>query len=307
MILFLDDEIDEMPAHVEQVMSKGFKVEKLSSVAELQHFLQRSRPSPQCIVLDVMFPRDTGLPDELTSSGSTTGVPIFASLRSTFPTTPIIIFTNSSNIEVKSFFHRQDNCSFYYKTDLDPLQLAELVASLAEDRGKALAKQLLACPAGIKHAAKFESIATRILAYLFIPPLKRTIARSRRSDGHEIRDLVLPNRSGTFFWESLQREFEATYIVAEFKNYTKPIGKQQVSQLREYLQRKPLGRFGLLISRQPASPSALKSRTDAYSDQNCLILFLHDKDLHRMIEIRRRGGDPATVLETMKEEFELGF
>ena len=307
MILFVDDEPRRIAAYVNETVSKGFRALTLSSVSELQLFLQRPEPNPQCIVLDVMFPGDPVLPRELTSSGLTTGVPVFASLRSTFPTTPIVVFTNSSSLEVKNFFRNQDNCFFFYKSDLLPGELAELIASVAEDRGQTLSQQLQSCFAGIDHAAEFESIGTRILEYLFVPPLQRVVIRSRRADGHEIRDLVLPNTSGGFFWESLRAEFQSKHVIVEFKNYTKPVSKQQVDQLRTYLQRKSLGRFGLLISRLPASLSALKSRTDAYQEQNCLILFLHDQDLLTMIGLRRRGGDPTAILETMKEEFELSF
>ena len=152
-----------------------------------------------------------------------------------------------------------------------------------------------------------KSLESHREEYLFVPPLQRVVFQSRRADGQEIRDLVLPNNASSFFWSSLRRELNAKYIVAEFKNYSKPLGKGEVRQLREYLARKSVGRFGLLISRLPPSPSALQARADSYSDQDCLIIFLHDHDLRTMLDIRGRGGDPATVLERMKEEFELGY
>lgn len=77
--------------------------------------------------------------------------------------------------------------------------------------------------------------------------------------------------------------------------------------MRESLNRKSLGGFGLIISRLNLSKSALISCTDAYEQQNCLILFLNDNDLQEMIEIRWHGQAPVKVLERMKEEFELKY
>ena len=53
-------------------------------------------------------------------------------------------------------------------------------------------------------------------------------------------------------------------------------------------------RLGLLISRLPPSLSALRSRRDAYSDEEKLILFLSNDDLRKMIEMRQHGGEPTS-------------
>jgi CheY-like chemotaxis protein len=74
MILFVDDEVRRMRRYVDELASKGLRTTSVSSLSELQLLLQRQDQSPQCIVLDVMFPRDSLLPDELTSVGQTTGV-----------------------------------------------------------------------------------------------------------------------------------------------------------------------------------------------------------------------------------------
>jgi CheY-like chemotaxis protein len=307
MILFIDDEPRLIEPYVEAISEGGFKTRVLTSITEVRTFLETYDCDPRCIVLDIMFPADKNLSHTLSLDGLTAGMPIFASLRSYFPEVPVVIFTNASSTAVRKFFLDQKKCSFFYKTDLLPYELAEVVTAIAKDLAEDLLSQLEACPRGQKHAKKFESICVSILEFLFVPPLQKVISQSRRADGHEIRDAILPNRAYGYLWEALRQEFDAKHIVVEFKNYTKQIGKAEVSQLREYLTRKSLGRFGLLISRFHPSESALLSRLDAYNQQNCLILFLEDKDLQEMIELRRDGKNPAIVIENMKEEFELSY
>jgi CheY-like chemotaxis protein len=307
MILFIDDEPLSVEPYVHAVEAKGFEVKLLRTVKAVNQFLKASRSEPLCIVLDVMFPADKSLPSSLTSSGLTTGMPLFASLRAHYDSVPVVVLTNSMSLSVKAFFQDQDNCVLYYKTELLPEQLAQVVAGLVEDKGAYLIDRLQLCLPGRSMAAQFEALCVEILEFLFVPPLKKIVPQVRRADGHDIRDAIMPNNAANYFWSSLRRELDAKHIVAEFKNYTEPVGKTEVLQLREYLARKSLGRFGLLISRLPPTQPALIARADAYSDQNCLILFLHDGDLKSMLETRRQGGDPSVILEQMKEEFEWAY
>jgi hypothetical protein len=254
-----------------------------------------------------MFPGDEALPSAMTSRGLTAGMSLFGSLRAHFPDTPIVVLTNSPSLEVRRFFKDQELCAFYHKIDLQNEQLAKVVAGLAQDRGSILLEALSACPPGRAHAARFESTCVDVLDYLFVPPLGTLVSPSRRSDGHDIRDAVLPNTAPDYFWRTLRQELGARYVIAEFKNYSRPVAKDQVHQLRLYLARKGLGRFGLLLSRLPPSTSALQARADAYSDQNTLIVFVDDALLREMIQLRRQGKDPAAVLQRLKEGFELDY
>ncbi len=306
MILFIDDEPRRIEAYVQAVTDKGLDTLLLSSISEVTDFLS-SPLVPSCVILDVVFPADKALPLEMTSNGLASGMLLFASLRSHFPKSPVVVLTNSSSIAVKQFFDDQDNCWFHYKTELLPRELAEVVARVVNDSGEKVAAELTSCPRGRRHAKRFEGVCVRVLEYLFVPPLKRIVPQSRRSDGRDIRDAVMTNDASSYFWASLRSELDAKHVVAEFKNYTGAVGKGDVVQLREYLARKSIGRFGLLVSRTAASEAAVVARRDAYSDQDCLILFLDDRDLVEMIHLRGRGRDPATTLQRMKEEFELAY
>jgi CheY-like chemotaxis protein len=307
MILFIDDEPLSIEPYTHAVAAKGFEVKLLTSLGEVEDFLAIVHDGLRCIVLDVMFPVDKSLPGILISDGLTAGMPLFASLRAQYPLVPVVVLTNSMSVAVKSFFRNQQKCAFYYKTELLPDELARVVADLVEDKGSQLIERLQLCLPGRGMAAKFEALSIEILEFLFVPPFKRVVPQVRRAGGHDIRDAILPNNAANYFWSSLRSELDARHIVVEFKNYTKPVGKAEVLQLKEYLARKSLGRFGLLVSRLPPSGPALVAQANAYGDQDCLILFLHDGDIEKMIEARRQGGDPSIFLEQMKEEFEWTY
>ena len=160
---------------------------------------------------------------------------------------------------------------------------------------------------GAQGREKFEGLCVDILEYLFVPPLTRVVSQSARLDRQDIRDAVLPNSASGYFWESIRREFDARHLVVEFKNYVGPVDKNDVIQLRQYVGRKFLGRFGVLISRFQPTKSALTARANAYEEQNVLILFLDDDTIRRLIDVRRHGSDPAVILQEMKEAFEIAY
>lgn len=305
MILFIDDEPDRIQHFVDSVKSARTRI--LRSVADVEAYLSEPGEPPKCIVLDVMFPSDPGLPYSLTDRGLTAGMPLYASLRARFPEVHIVVLTNSSSLAAKEFFRTQDNCSLLYKSDILPYQFGLLVEGILADRGSALLARLKNCGHGRKYAKAYEALCVDLLEYLFVPPLARVIAQSARSDGHDVRDALLPNTASGYFWESIRREFDAKHLVVEFKNYSEAVGKDEVNQLREYLSRKSLGRFGLLLSRRPASSSALTARADAYGAQSILILFVDDSTIEQLLHARSQGRDPSGILQELKERFEIGY
>lgn len=305
MILFIDDQEWFVRPYLRAVTEKGLDAQHLDRVEGVAAFLTDTVQPPECIVLDVMFPGDYTLPGAMTSAGLTTGMPLFAALRARFPKTPVVILTASVDDAVRQFFDEQDHCSFCSKGHWLPEQLADLVLGLVEDRAGVLARELTACPRGRQHAAQFESLAVRIFTYLFVPPLKRVLAQSRRADGRIIRDAVMSNDAPDYFWSTLRRELDAKHIVIEFKNYAERVGRDEVRQLKDYLVPKTIGRLGLLVSRQAPSGAALVAQRDVFLHDTCLILFVDDACVAEMLELRRRGQDPATVLARMKAAFEL--
>lgn len=305
MILFIDDEPRTVRFYLDEISSRGVAVKLIATVSELDDYLSKNEQAPECIVLDVMFPGQPGFPNYLTSFGMRTGLTIFGGLRSQFSDTHIVIFTASHDIEVTNFFRNQDNCTLLHKGSVLPVQFADLVIALAQDRGSLLLEKLEKCPAS-GTGKEYEAVVREVLEFLFVPPLGRIQEQLRREDNHEIIDLSMSNNAAVFFWDRVLNEFDAKSIVIEIKNKDQ-VNKDEVNQLRIYLSRPSRGRFGLLISRLPPSPSALRSRRDAYSDEEKLILFLSNADLRQMIEMRRRGGDPTAFLQLIKDKFESTY
>ena len=307
MILFIDDEPDLVEPVARTLAAAGFGLDRISSIGALDSHLAKNEPPPELIILDVMFPGQNELPRHLTENGLRAGLPLFASLRSHFPHTHIVVYTALPPGELRHFFKGQTNCTLLSKRE-DSLAIANLMIGLANKRSRALSAQLNSHLAGKKQAKKFELLIRDIFEFLFVPPMDKVILQSRRSDNHEIRDIVMTNNASGFLWDRLRVEFDARYVVVEVKNYCDPVGKAEVDQLRLYLMRKSIGRFGLLVSRLPPSESAVKSQIDAYTGrEDTLILFLSDIELLRMLEMRERGEDPSDEIRRIKEEFELNY
>jgi hypothetical protein len=92
-------------------------------------------------------------------------------------------------------------------------------------------------------------------------------------------------------------------MVAEFKNFSEPIGQSEVESLQQYLLPKAKRSFGLLCSRQKPSDLALRARRRAWMIDENLILFISDDDMKEMVRRRADDDNPAFVLESQLGEF----
>lgn len=192
-------------------------------------------------------------------------------------------------------------------------RLQELPAFVSvPSEGDMLAQRLKALPSGLEHYEEYQNLCVEILQFLFAQSFRRFIVHTqvRTVGGHEIRDALVPNRPLKEFWRRVLQEFGANNILFELKNLSEPITKGEVEQVRTYISNNPkrIGRFGILISRYPPSESALTARLKAYEKPpECLILMLDDTLLINMIRAKEQADAPESVLEDLKEEFELSF
>ncbi|HEX4206015.1 MAG TPA: hypothetical protein VHZ51_17820, partial [Ktedonobacteraceae bacterium] len=51
----------------------------------------------------------------------------------------------------------------------------------------------------------------------------------------ERRDALFPLRGAKRGWEEVRQEFDANFLLCEFKNYTETFDKEEVNQTRNYL------------------------------------------------------------------------
>lgn len=170
-----------------------------------------------------------------------------------------------------------------------------------------LIEVLKGCKSGQTNWRKYEQFGIEILRFLFVPPFKRVIEQSRTEAGDTRRDAVLPNNQYSGFWQLIRNEFDSRHIVCEFKNYFTKTSKAQLNQLRLYLSKPTVGRFGLLFVRHTPSPQLLAARRRAYEESRILILILSDELVKQMLKMRAFTGHPEDILENLKIQFELSY
>ncbi len=172
-----------------------------------------------------------------------------------------------------------------------------------------LIKKLDNCPEGKTGWKDYENVCIEILDYLFVPPLGQPKIQSRRESGIDIRDAIYPNRNNNENWRFIREDYDAKYIVFEFKNYSSDgsdIDKQEVLQIDDYL-KKTIGRFGIICSKKTPNKSGQEKRKDIFIEHNKLILFINNDDLKEMLLRKYKKMDPSDVIIDKIDEFNLKF
>lgn len=175
-------------------------------------------------------------------------------------------------------------------------------------RYRLYSEELSNCKAGRKDWRNYEIICEKIYKLAFTPQFSRLYPQSRTFDGHERRDLVIPNTLYNGVWNSLFHVYNCNNIIVEFKNKDSHFDKSVVSQLRIYLQKKTIGRFGILNVRNKDSQILRKSILEAFnSNSTLLILLFDDEDLLKMLMTKIVYGKVDYFIESKKIEFEIAL
>lgn len=172
-----------------------------------------------------------------------------------------------------------------------------------------LIKKLDECPEGNEGWKEYEDICVEILKYIFVPPLENPKIQSRRENGIDIRDAIFPNRNSNENWKFIRDDYDAKYIVFEFKNYSEngsEIDKQVLLQIDDYL-KKTIGRFGIICSKKTPNKSGLEKRKDVFIENNKLILFVSNEHLKEMLLRKHKKLDPSDVIIDLIDDFNLKF
>lgn len=163
--------------------------------------------------------------------------------------------------------------------------------------------RLDAIKAGTDDWSKFEDWGTEILTEIFKPDLGPPDQQTRTDDGLDIMDAIFPIRAASPPWALVRAEYGTRFAVAEYKNYTGPIGPKQVESIQQYLWIPAKRQFGLLVSRETPAPQAIVQRRRAWLEQDKMIVFLSATDLIGMLEMREKGEEPFEVIDAQLEEF----
>jgi hypothetical protein len=174
-------------------------------------------------------------------------------------------------------------------------------------RAKELINGLERCRPGRENWREYEEICIQSLRFLFVPPFRKVEVQARTNDKHERRDGILPNNQFRGFWSLVRHEFDCKHVVCEFKNNADPLEKDALNQLRIYLSKPTIGRFGLMFHRGDAGASGLQARRNAYEQSRILVLLVTDAVLVRLLGARVYLGSADAVLEDLKSDFEVHY
>jgi len=164
------------------------------------------------------------------------------------------------------------------------------------------------CKPGIKYWKDYGKLGIDSIQYLFLPELETIYVQKRTENGHQVRDAILPNTYYSGFWEHIRHEFSSKNIVIEFKNgVSSGIDKNSLNQLRVYLSKKTIGRFGILFIRQKPTTSLLLARKLAYEESGILILLIDDLLLKKLLACKAMTGSCTEFLQLQKIKFEIEY
>jgi Restriction endonuclease len=163
------------------------------------------------------------------------------------------------------------------------------------------------CPEGREGWKDYENICIEILNYLFVPPLREPKIQSRTVSGLDIRDALYPNRGNHPNWKVIRDDYEAKYILIEFKNFSEnsDIDKEVVNQARNYLKKLVIGRIAFICSNKKPNRSGIEAQKQAFYEETKLILFLKNENLIEMLMKKYQDEDPSDVILDMIDNFNL--
>jgi len=149
---------------------------------------------------------------------------------------------------------------------------------------------------------QYETAVTQMMASLLYPELDFAAEQSRTDSGVLIRDLIFYNSRSMDFLQDVFDQYDSRQIVMELKN-VKEIEREHINQLHRYLG-PHLGRFGILVTRNPLSRKMFKNTVDLWSGQRTCILALTDQDLELMVTVyESKQRLPIEVIKKKYVEF----
>lgn len=177
----------------------------------------------------------------------------------------------------------------------------------ADGRAREFSQRIKQIPPGRSDWPAYQRTIRDILAALWCPPLEQPLSENSNSTGVNRRDVIFPNYSNDGIWKFLRDHYEAHYIVVDAKNYRKPIKKEEVLQIANYLGSHGAGLFGVIVCRSGVSDSADVTRREQWIIHQKLLVFLADEDIDQMVSFASVGTDPAIVVRQKIEDFRLGI
>jgi hypothetical protein len=168
---------------------------------------------------------------------------------------------------------------------LDHIALAKLESVTTPDFS-GLVQTVIDITPGKSEAAAYENAIEKLLSALLYPSLSFPVKQDEIHNGRKRIDITYVNaaRDGFFSW--LSRNYPASHIFVECKNYGKEIGNPELDQLAGRFS-PSRGKVGILVVRSVADKELLLRRCkDASVDDRGFILVIQDSDLKTLVAQR---------------------
>lgn len=167
-------------------------------------------------------------------------------------------------------------------------------------------------PVGREHWRVYEDFVRRVIDTLFFGDLGYATPQVRSEpgddeEGIEIRDLLCQNKAEAGFWKDLKDKYQCTEVLFEAKN-KEVVTRDDLRQTYCYL--KPaIGLWGFIVCRkeQPSRIKAYVRTLFSNFTQGRGVLILTDDDIQSMLQLKKQGHDPATLLRDRMSEFTRGI
>lgn len=174
------------------------------------------------------------------------------------------------------------------------------------DRHELLIAKLKECPEGKANWVEYQTLVGEVLQLLFCPPLSLPLSQNNDSTKNNRRDFILPNYVlDNSIWKFFREAYRADFIVVDAKNSAKPITKQDVLQMGNYLKADGVGTFGIIISRKGSGHSSNIAIREMWLYNHKMIVVLDDNDVEQMLLNRKNGNEPAELIRKKIEDFRL--
>jgi hypothetical protein len=163
-------------------------------------------------------------------------------------------------------------------------------------RADSLISRLHETPVGEGHGLGYQEVVADIADFLFAPALGPTDRESSDEDARNRRDFIMENLAEDGFWLRARTRYHADYIVFDAKNYSQPIKKQSVIEIAHYLKPYGLGMFAILFTRKFPHASARHAAREQWAGGARMIVILDDDNTTLMLERKRDGTAPESVI-----------
>jgi hypothetical protein len=148
----------------------------------------------------------------------------------------------------------------------------------------------------------YEIAIGNLFPSLFYPHLDFASLQSRTDSGAVIRDLIFYNGQKEPFLEEIAKDYGTRQVVFEMKN-VKDVSRDHVNQLNRYMT-DGLGKFGVLVTRNPLSKARMQSTIDLWSGQRRCIVTIDDMDIEQMVELfESKQRNPIDVVKKKYIEY----